>query len=193
MKQTIQQIVERAWGKLSVVWKRAVVAIVATIVIIIIVSIGYNIGGAHVNDLENELTNTQNELLASERANELLQVKNDESNLLIESCEEQIAEQQIELESSKNELEQVKQENELLRQTPVSQPSSVSDAETGLSAEGGGEAQYNTSDGVMVWIASSGNGTKYHSGSSCSNMENPNQVSKSDAIAWGYEACKKCW
>lgn len=48
-----------------------------------------------------------------------------------------------------------------------------------------------TSDEVMVWIPSSG--TKYHSKSSCSNMKDPKEVTKSQAIAKGYTACKRCW
>lgn len=42
----------------------------------------------------------------------------------------------------------------------------------------------------MVWIPASG--SKYHSNSSCSNMNNPTQVTISQAQAWGYSPCKKC-
>ena len=42
-----------------------------------------------------------------------------------------------------------------------------------------------------VWIPSSG--TKYHSHSSCSGMKNPSKVSKSDAVAWGYSPCGRCY
>ncbi|MGN0447500.1 MAG: hypothetical protein ACI4GC_03020 [Acutalibacteraceae bacterium] len=42
-----------------------------------------------------------------------------------------------------------------------------------------------------VWIPQSG--SKYHSSSSCSGMKNPSKVSKSQAISWGYEPCKKCY
>lgn len=42
----------------------------------------------------------------------------------------------------------------------------------------------------MVWIPQSG--SKYHSRSSCSNMKNPTQVTKSQAENSGYEPCKKC-
>lgn len=43
----------------------------------------------------------------------------------------------------------------------------------------------------MVWIPKSG--SKYHSRSSCSNMKNPTQVSRSEAISRGYGPCKKCY
>ena len=43
----------------------------------------------------------------------------------------------------------------------------------------------------MVWIPKSG--SKYHSRSNCSNMKNPTQVSRSEAISRGYEPCKKCY
>lgn len=42
----------------------------------------------------------------------------------------------------------------------------------------------------MVWIPKSG--SKYHSSSSCSNMKNPRQVTKDEAVRKGYGPCKKC-
>ena len=42
----------------------------------------------------------------------------------------------------------------------------------------------------MVWVASSG--TKYHSRSTCSNMNSPRQISLDDPKQQGYTACKKC-
>lgn len=45
--------------------------------------------------------------------------------------------------------------------------------------------------GMMVWIPQSG--SKYHSSPNCSNMKNPTQVTVSQAEAWGYEPCKKCF
>lgn len=45
--------------------------------------------------------------------------------------------------------------------------------------------------GTMVWIPQSG--SKYHSNPSCSGMNNPTQVSLSDAQSRGYEPCKKCY
>lgn len=42
----------------------------------------------------------------------------------------------------------------------------------------------------MVWIPASGK--KYHSKSSCSNMENPSQVTLSQAQSRGYTPCSKC-
>lgn len=44
---------------------------------------------------------------------------------------------------------------------------------------------------TTVWISNSG--SKYHSKSSCSNMQNPTQVTIEEAQAMGYEACKKCY
>lgn len=42
----------------------------------------------------------------------------------------------------------------------------------------------------MVWIPASG--SKYHSSSSCSGMNNPTQVTLSEAQNMGYEPCKRC-
>lgn len=44
---------------------------------------------------------------------------------------------------------------------------------------------------VMVWIPTHG-GTKYHSRSSCSGMENPQQVTLEEAQALGFTPCKRC-
>lgn len=43
----------------------------------------------------------------------------------------------------------------------------------------------------MVWIPTGG-GTKYHSRSSCSNMDNPSHVPLSTAISRGFTPCKRC-
>ena len=45
--------------------------------------------------------------------------------------------------------------------------------------------------GETVWIPSSG--SKYHSNPGCSNMKNPTQLTKDEAIKRGYEPCKKCY
>ena len=42
----------------------------------------------------------------------------------------------------------------------------------------------------MVWITYSG--SKYHSKKGCSGMDNPIQITKQEAIAMGYTACKRC-
>lgn len=49
----------------------------------------------------------------------------------------------------------------------------------------------NSGGDALVWIPK--NGKKYHSNSSCSNMKNPTQVSKSTAISRGYTPCSKCY
>lgn len=48
------------------------------------------------------------------------------------------------------------------------------------------------STNATVWIPQNG-GSKYHSRSSCSGMDNPTQVAVSDAINAGYSKCGKCW
>ncbi len=44
---------------------------------------------------------------------------------------------------------------------------------------------------ALVWIPRTG--SKYHSNSGCSNMKNPSQVTKDNAVSMGYEPCKKCY
>ena len=45
--------------------------------------------------------------------------------------------------------------------------------------------------GDLVWIPTNG-GTKYHSKSSCSDMDNPMQVTREHAEANGFTPCKRC-
>ena len=82
--------------------------------------------------------------------------------------------------------------------TPVITPEPVVTAApepvvTADNSSGGTEIVSQENQGTMVWIAGSGNGKRYHSYSGCSNMKNPVEVSLSDAQAWGYTACKKCY
>lgn len=45
---------------------------------------------------------------------------------------------------------------------------------------------------TMVWIPTKG-GTKYHKKSSCSNMDNPEYVSLTEAKNRGFTACGRCY
>ena len=44
---------------------------------------------------------------------------------------------------------------------------------------------------IMVWVPSTGK--KYHSKSTCSNMNSPSQIPLEDAENQGYEPCKRCY
>ena len=44
----------------------------------------------------------------------------------------------------------------------------------------------------MVWIPTKG-GTKYHRTATCSGMDGPRQVTKTEAGHLGFDACKKCY
>ena len=71
-----------------------------------------------------------------------------------------------------------------------------SDNSTGSGSIGGsaGVIVPTTSDteGNLVWVPQKG-GTKYHTKSTCSNMDNPIQITREHAEANGYTACKKCY
>lgn len=53
--------------------------------------------------------------------------------------------------------------------------------------------QSSAENGATVYIAASGNGTKYHRSSSCSNMKGTISMSVSAAESQGYGPCKKCY
>lgn len=75
---------------------------------------------------------------------------------------------------------QQNQSNDSQSQTEQTQPSNQ---ETDDSSE---------TQGQTVWIPTNG-GKKYHSKSTCSNMKNPAQVTRDEAISRGFDACKKCY
>ena len=91
--------------------------------------------------------------------------------------------------SMSDDVETVVTDSELVESddlTTDSDTSTINDGETTVSDS-------ITSDDEkeeMVWIPSTG--SKYHSKSSCSNMDSPRQVSLEEALKQGYTACKKC-
>ena len=54
-----------------------------------------------------------------------------------------------------------------------------------------GKADPDQNHTTMVWIPTKG-GTKYHTKAGCSNMDNPEQVTLSEAESRGFTPCKKC-
>lgn len=72
---------------------------------------------------------------------------------------------------------------------------SSSTSSPGSTSSGGGTSvtvpSHSETEGNLVWVPTKG-GTKYHSKSSCSQMEDPIQVSIETAIANGYTACGRC-
>lgn len=56
----------------------------------------------------------------------------------------------------------------------------------------GTNIQNGTQVAEYVWIPTKG-GTKYHSTSTCSNMEEPRQVRFEEATLLGFTQCSKCW
>lgn len=72
---------------------------------------------------------------------------------------------------------------EVVSSTPTPAPTPTPEPEPEVSTE---------QTTQMVWIPTNG-GTKYHSHSGCSNMKNPRNVSRDEAISLGYDACKRCW
>ena len=74
--------------------------------------------------------------------------------------------------------------------TPVSTPTPAQTPEAANIISDSDEGAVEE-DVVYVWIPASG--SKYHSNAGCSNMKNPQQITLEEAIARGYEPCKKCY
>ncbi len=54
-----------------------------------------------------------------------------------------------------------------------------------------GKADPDYNQETLVWIPTKG-GTKYHTHAGCSNMDNPEQVTQSEAESRGFTPCKRC-
>lgn len=87
-------------------------------------------------------------------------------------------------------------------QTPATTPAGNSTQNTGSSSSSGSSSDGSSSGGSsyggnssasdgMVWIPTNG-GKKYHTHSGCSNMENPQYVTKEEAEELGFTPCKRC-
>lgn len=93
--------------------------------------------------------------------------------------QERIAKEQAEKEAREQAEREAKEQAELEAQHQEEQ------------AEQSQVVQNTDNQEQMVWIPQSG--SKYHSDPSCSGMNNPRQVTITEAQNMGYEPCKKCY
>ena len=93
-----------------------------------------------------------------------------------------LVEQPVQQEVTEPTTEAVSQEPTTETTAPVTQPVEQPAPEPVAPAEPQEE---------MVWIPASG--SKYHRKSSCSGMEDPRQVTKSEAISMGFGPCGRCY
>lgn len=93
--------------------------------------------------------------------------------------QERIAQEQAEKKA------QEQAEREAQAQAEIEAQNQIEQSEQSQSAENTDNQEQ------MVWIPQSG--SKYHSDPTCSGMDNPRQVTISEAQSMGYEPCKKCY
>lgn len=92
--------------------------------------------------------------------------------------------------------EETPQPTEVATATPAPTPAPTAVPETGNTSQtSSGTTAAGTSDYQpgMVYIASSGNGKKYHRIPSCSDMDGATAVTVEQAEAAGYTPCKRCY
>ena len=99
------------------------------------------------------------------------------------------AEKQAEEEARRR--RQKAQEAEAAAQAEAAQQAQQEQAASQRTPASGGNAQ--TPVQASVYIAASGNGTKYHSDPHCSRMNGVIEMSVEEAQAMGYTPCKKCY
>ena len=102
------------------------------------------------------------------------------------------AEKQAEEEARRREeAERQKAQEEAAAQAEAAQQAQQEQAASQRTPASGGNAQ--TPLQASVYIAASGNGTKYHSDPHCSRMNGVIEMSVEEAQAMGYTPCKKCY
>lgn len=115
--------------------------------------------------------------------------KQQEAQRQAQIAAEQEAKRQAEEAQKQAELEAQRQaELETQRQAQEAQRQAELEAQRQAQAQ-----QQQQQNQTRVYIASSGNGTKYHSNPNCSNMKNPTAISITEARNRGFDACKKCY
>ena len=117
------------------------------------------------------------------KSNEITVTVIDSARIEAEKQAEEKARQRAEAQRQQEEEARRKAEAsaqaEAQRQVQQEQPASSSNAQTPVQA--------------VVYIAASGNGTKYHSNPHCSRMNGVIEMSVEEAQAMGYTPCKKCY
>ncbi|WP_282108761.1 hypothetical protein [Faecalibaculum rodentium] len=100
--------------------------------------------------------------------------------------QEEEAKKKAEEQRKKAEEEEKKKAEEEQRRTQEAAQKAAEEAATAAQAPSTPQT-----DAATVWIPRTG--SKYHSNPNCSNMKSPSAVTIDQAMAWGYDRCKKCW
>lgn len=95
------------------------------------------------------------------------------------------------IEAEKQAEEEARRQAEAAAQADAEQQAQQEQAASQRTPASGGNAQ--TPVQASVYIAASGNGTKYHSDPHCSRMNGVIEMSVEEAQAMGYTPCKKCY
>lgn len=92
---------------------------------------------------------------------------------------------------AEKQAEEARRQAEAAAQAEAAQQAQQEQAASQRTPASGGNAQ--TPVQAVVYIAASGNGTKYHSDPHCSRMNGVIEMSVEEAQAMGYTPCKKCY
>ena len=117
-------------------------------------------------------------------------VDREAEELAQKEAEEQAEQERIAQEQAEQEA-QAQAEQEAAEQAAAEQAAAEQAAQEQAQQEEQASQEQQQPQEQMVWIPQSG--SKYHSNSSCSGMNNPTHVTISEAQSMGYEPCKKCY
>lgn len=117
-------------------------------------------------------------------------VDREAEELAEKEAEEQAEQERLAQEKAEQEA-QAQAEQEAAEQTAAEQAAAEQATQEQAQQEEQASQEQKQPQEQMVWIPQSG--SKYHSNPSCSGMNNPTQVTISEAQSMGYEPCKKCY
>ena len=145
------------------------------------------------------IAQNQTSIQSNNDSEELEQVVTEEQKL----AEEQVADEEAEKQriaqeqaaAEEAERQRIAQEQaaaEEAERERIAQEQAAAQAAAQSQNQASQNVQASQSVGQTVYIAASGNGTKYHSDPNCSRMNGTIQLSVDEAINRGYTACSKC-
>ncbi|MDL2219286.1 hypothetical protein LJC04_02960 [Ruminococcaceae bacterium OttesenSCG-928-O06] len=195
--------IKKMWEKLGAKGKGAAVVVLA----LVMLAAGYAAGGAKLPQLEQQLAGALEEVQAAQTGLQEANRAAAETRAQVQAAEDALADTQAGLEALQVKFDALELENKTLAEALRTATDQLAEATVRAATAGGGstaggaaatstggstvQAAPSTTAAGQVWIPQSGK--KYHSNANCSGMNNPTQVTVEQAVAAGYEPCKRCY
>lgn len=156
------------------------------------------------SEVKTLVTNLSDLETAEKKISELEQAQREQERLEAEAAEQAEQERLAAEQAAQQKAEQEKAQQQQQQETPPQQtqqekPQQPTQQEKPVETPKPPEQQTQPpappvqNNGNVVWIATSGKGTKYHSSSQCGTMKDSYSTSKQQAESMGFSPCSKCY